>query len=51
MQTSLDVGANLLVVAHQEAGKMIYDKSQIENYLKDSKINFIIPEIGEEFEI
>ncbi len=50
-QTSRDVGAKLLIVAHQERGKMLYDKKQIEDYLTQEKINFIIPEIGQEFEI
>lgn len=50
-QTTRDVGAKLLIVAHQDAGKMLYDKEQIETYLSKENINFKIPKICEEFEI
>lgn len=50
-QTTREVGAKLLVVAHQESGKMLYDKKQIEDYLTHEEINFIIPEIGQEFDV
>lgn len=50
-QTSRETEAKLLIVAHQEGGKMLYDKKQIEDYLTQEKVNFIIPEIGQEFEI
>jgi len=49
--TMKDVGANLLIVAHQDAGQMMYDKQQIEKYLSDQNINYIIPEILETFKI
>lgn len=45
------VGAKLLIVAHQDAGKMMYDKKQIEDYLTEQNINYVIPEILETFEI
>ena len=50
-QTTKDVGAKMLIVAHQDAGKMLYDKKQIEDYLSKESINFIIPEINQEFEV
>ncbi len=50
-QTAKDVGAKLLVVAHQDSGKAMYSKSEIEEFLKQANVNFIIPEICEEFEI
>ena len=46
-----EVGAKLLVVAHQDLGKMLYDNSQIETYLTEQNINYIIPEILESFEV
>ena len=49
--TMKDVGANMLIVAHQDAGQMMYDKQQIEKYLSDQNINYIIPEILETFKI
>ena len=51
MQTRIDAGAKLLIVAHQEAGKMTYEKNEIEKYLANAPIDFIIPEIGQVFEI
>ena len=51
MQTTIDAGAKLLIVAHQEAGKMTYEKNEIEKYLANAPIDFIIPEIGQVFEI
>lgn len=50
-QTARDVGARLLIVAHQEGGKVLYDKKQIADYLTQEKVNFLVPEIGQEFEI
>lgn len=50
-QTYNEVGAKLLIVAHQDAGKMLYEKSQIETYLKSQNINYIIPEILQNIEI
>lgn len=49
--TMSEVGAKLLIVAHQDEGKMMYAKSQIEEYLKQQKINYIMPEILQTFEI
>lgn len=45
------VGAKLLIVAHQDGGKVMYEKSQIEKYLKEQNVNFCIPEILEVVEI
>ena len=50
-QTYHDVGAKLLIVAHQDTGKMMYKKEEIERYLKEDNINFIYPEILQTFEI
>ena len=47
MQTYKDVQAKLLIIAHQESGKMIYDKKEIEQYLNSNDVNFVIPKIGE----
>lgn len=49
--TMNDVGARLLIVAHQDEGKMLYDKSLINDYLTSQNINFIVPPIGQIFEI
>lgn len=49
VQTMKDIGAKLLIVAHQDAGRMMYDKEKIEKYLAEQKINYIIPNIGDEF--
>lgn len=49
--TMKDVSANLLIVAHQDAGQMMYERKQIETYLAEQNINFIVPEILESFEI
>ena len=49
--TYQDVGAKLLIVAHQDEGKMLYSREQINNYLKEQNVNFIVPEIMETFEI
>lgn len=45
--TMKEVGANLLIVAHQDEGKMLYDKKQVEQYLNSQNINYIIPDILE----
>lgn len=50
-QTFKDVGASLLIVAHQDTGRMIYEKTQIETYLSGQSINYIFPTTNEEFEI
>ena len=50
-QTCRDVGAKLLIVAHQDECKMYYEKSVIEDYLKSQGIDYIIPEILQNFEI
>ena len=47
MQTYKDVQAKLLIIAHQESGKMIYDKNEIEQYLISNDVNFVIPKIEE----
>ena len=44
-----DIGAKILIVAHQDAGRMMYNKEKIEKYLAEQKINYIIPNIGDEF--
>lgn len=49
--TMKEVGAKLLVVAHQDVGKMFYGKDVIMQYLNENHINYIIPEILETFEI
>ncbi len=49
--TMKDVGAKLLIVAHQEAGKLIYGKEELESYFDSQKINYIIPEIMQSIEI
>lgn len=46
-----EVGAKLLIVAHQDDGKMMYTKTQIKEYLEKENIKYIIPEILETFEI
>ncbi len=46
-----EIGANLLIVAHQDDGKMMYEKKQIEDYLKSQNIKFVIPEILQTLEI
>ncbi len=50
-QTMQDVGAKLLIVAHQDTGRVMYDKDYIKSYLNKENINFIIPEIYQTFEI
>lgn len=45
MQTFKEVGAKVLIVAHQDAGKMMYTKEQICDYLNEQNINFVIPEV------
>ena len=47
MQTYNDVQAKLLIIAHQESGKMIYDKKEIEQYLTSNDVNFVIPKTEE----
>lgn len=49
-QTFKEVGAKVLIVAHQDAGKMMYSKDQISNYLNEQNIDFVIPEIGDVLE-
>ena len=51
VQTLKETGANLLVVLHQDVGKMIYPKQFIQSYLKEQNINYIIPETLESFNI
>lgn len=46
-----ELGAKLMIVAHQDDGKVMYTKEQIKNYLTQNDINFIIPDILEQFEI
>lgn len=50
-QTMQDVCAKLLIVAHQDTGRVMYDKDYIKTYLNKENINFIIPEIYQTFEI
>lgn len=50
MITAREVGAKTLIVAHQDAGRMMYDRKQIEDYLTEQNVEFIIPEIGETLE-
>ena len=45
IQTFKEVGAKVLIVAHQDAGKMMYTKDQICDYLNEQNINFVIPQI------
>ena len=49
--TMKDVEADLLIVAHQDAGQMLYEKEQIEKYLTAQNVNYIIPDILESFKI
>lgn len=49
--TYAEAEARLLIVAHQDTGKMMYDKAQIKSYLDSQNINYIIPEILDVFEI
>ncbi len=49
--TMKEVGADYMIVAHQDDGKMMYSKAQIEDYLNSQNVNFIMPEILETFEI
>ena len=49
--TMKEVEANLLIVAHQDAGQMMYEKEQIEKYLTSQNVIYIIPEILETFKI
>ena len=44
-QTFKEVGAKVLIVAHQDAGKMMYSKEQIRDYLNEQNVNFVMPEI------
>ena len=44
-KTFAEVGAKVLIVAHQDAGKMMYTKEQICDYLNEQNINFVIPEV------
>lgn len=44
-QTFKEVGAKVLIVAHQDAGRMMYTKEQICEYLTEQNINFVMPEI------
>ncbi len=46
-----EVGAKLLIVAHQDEGRMMYEQKQIEDYLKSQNIEYIIPAILQSFEI
>lgn len=46
-----ELGANLMIVAHQDDGKVMYTKEQIESYLTENNINFIIPNILDKIEI
>ena len=48
--TFKEVGAKVLIVAHQDTGKMMYTKEQICDYLNEQNINFVIPEIYEVLE-
>lgn len=50
-QTLKEVGARLLVVAHQEGGRMLYEKAQIEKYLTEQGIKFVIPSVGDTLDI
>ena len=50
-ETAKDVGAKLLIVAHQDAGRMFYEKEKIEQYLNEQNMAFVIPDIGDEFSI
>ncbi len=50
-QTAKEVGAKLLIVAHQDTGMMMYEKSQIENYLNSQEIKYIFPNTLDTFEI
>ncbi len=51
VQTMKDVGARLLVVLHQDLGKVIYPSEYLKDYLNNEKVNYIIPKINEEFEV
>jgi len=46
-----EVGAKLMIVAHQDSGKMLYDIEKIKSYLESLNVNYIIPDILETFEI
>ncbi len=46
-----ELGAKLMIVAHQDDGKVLYTKEQIEEYLTQNSINFIIPKILDKIEI
>lgn len=50
-QTYKEVEANLLIIAHQDAGRIMYEKEKIESYLTEQKIDFRLPNIGEEFQV
>lgn len=50
-QTYKEVGAKLMIVAHQDEGRMLYEPSLIESYLTSQNINFIVPQILQTFEI
>ncbi len=51
VETMKEVGAELMIVAHQDGGKTMYKKEEIENYLKEQNVNYIFPEIMQSFEI
>lgn len=51
VQNVQDAGAKLLIVAHQDKGRVLYKKQEIENYLKEQKVNYIIPETMRTLEI
>jgi Predicted Zn-dependent hydrolases of the beta-lactamase fold len=51
VQTTKDTEAKLLIVAHQDDGRMLYEKEKIEQYLIEQEVNFIIPDVWGEFEI
>ncbi len=46
-----EVGAKLLIVAHQDEGKMFYTKQQIEDFLKQQNVNYVLPEILDVVEV
>ena len=50
-QTAKDVGARLLVVAHQDAGETFYEKEKIEQYLNEQNMTFVRPSTGDELKL
>ena len=51
VMTMKEVGAKLLIVAHQDMGKIVYDKEYLEKYLKEQGVDYAIPEIMETIEL